>query len=262
MDVSVVSRNSELSRLCRDILGKVAKKQWTVSIVQPELVPRGAGIYFWDSPHASGAAGLAKDSTTHLFLVSRKATIPLKSVTRATLATFLRQAVTAYKDRQSDTASLRARRDEVLQPMLHRAIRVPGIVTAVFQLSVGPHGRHRPDLQPGRIHTCMEQAVLELLTNIRHNACKVTARAGAIEVRGYAYSWRRRTSESRVKVERRCSRLPLPQFLPYRHLSFRAAHFRRAPDQPLRGIHLLQRRARPLGRRSWTCDLQNDRYGP
>jgi hypothetical protein len=271
MDVSVVSRNSELYRLCRDILGKVAKNQWTVSIVEPERVPRGAGIYFWDSPHAPGAAGLPKVSTTHLFLASRKdlpgfqapagvsnPSIPLKPATRATLTTFLRQALTPYQDPQSETASRRARRDEVLHPMPHRTKRVPGIATAVFRR----HVRRRPDVQPGRIQTCMEQALPERLTNIRHNACKGTARAGAIEVRGYLYSWRRRTSESRVKVERRRSRLPLAQFLPYRYLSFRAAHSRRAPDQPLRRIHLLQRRARPLGRRSWTCDLQNDRYRP
>jgi signal transduction histidine kinase len=306
MDVWVVSRSSELYRLCRDVVGEVAKKQWTVSIVEPDQVPRGAGIYLWDSPHAPGATGCVPDSTIHLFLVGRKElagfrppagisnpNILLKPVTRATLTTFLSQAVTAYKDHQSATASLRAQRDEllqwliqtnlklqeydqdrtsflaralndfrapltalsgysglllseplgpltrdqreVLQRMLHSTKRVSGMAAAMFQLSIGRHVRQRPDLQSGQIQTCMDQAMLEiapyaeeksiaitadlspsptelhidsgqieqLLANILHNACKFTARTGVIEVHGYSYFWDRRTSESRVKVERR-----------------------------------------------------------
>jgi signal transduction histidine kinase len=114
------------------------------------------------------------------------------------------------------------------------------MAAAMFQLSVGRHVRQRPDLQPGHIQTCMDQALLEiapyaeeksitmtadlgpsppelhidpdqieqLLIHVLHHACKFTVRAGAIEVRGYSYFWDRRTGKSRVKVERRQAARP------------------------------------------------------
>ena len=308
MNVAVVSRDPELHRLCREILGEVAKQAWTVSLIEPEQVPYGADLYLWDFQNASVAARFPINSSTHLFLVSRQdlpgfraqTDIPnpkilLKPITRATLTTFLTLAAAAHWDRLTDTTSLRAERDEilqwliqtnlklqeydqdrtaflaralhdfrapltalsgysglllseplgpltkdqreVLQRMLHSAKRLSDMATAMFQLSVGRRIRRRPDLQPGQIQPCMDQALHEiahyageksititvdlspcparlyvdpvqieqLLSNVLHNACKFTPRAGAIRVRGYSHFWERRTSVSPVSVERRQS---------------------------------------------------------
>jgi signal transduction histidine kinase len=117
---------------------------------------------------------------------------------------------------------------EVLRRMHHSATRLSRITNAMFQLSVGRHIKSRPDLRPGDIRDCLEQALHEtapfadekaiairvdlasldhplyfeaggieqVLINILDNACKFTPKSGSIEIRGYPFFWERRINRS------------------------------------------------------------------
>jgi signal transduction histidine kinase len=133
---------------------------------------------------------------------------------------------------------------EVLRRMQHSTERLSRMAAAMFQLSVGRHVKRRPDLRPGDVRECLEQALHEVapfaedkaiaittdlvpcqhplyfeegqieqvLVNILDNACKFAPRAGAIELRGYPYFWERRATKSALPaaVERRRHTDPEP----------------------------------------------------
>jgi signal transduction histidine kinase len=311
MNVTVFSKDRELYRLCREILGEVSNQKWTISVGETEDPAVEAALYLWDFQGESIPD--LKPSATHLFLVNRKdllrfraqtetlnPNILLKPVTRATLAAFLGLAVASHETRLSATTSLRAERDEILQcliqtnlrlqeydqdrtaflaralhdfrapltaisgycglllseplgalnkdqrevvqRMLNSAQRLSRMAAAMFQLSVGRHVRRRPDLQPGDVQSCLDQALHEIapfaedksitisadffpsppnlffepgqmeqvLINILHNSCKFTPRNGTIQVNGYTHFWERRGGVSQVPVERRTNNSETP----------------------------------------------------
>ena len=63
MNVTVVSRDRELYRLCREILAEVTKQTWTISIGEPEAPSGDADLYLWDF-HTEPIPEL-KESATH-----------------------------------------------------------------------------------------------------------------------------------------------------------------------------------------------------
>jgi len=117
---------------------------------------------------------------------------------------------------------------EILQRMQHSAKRLSRMSNAMFQLSVGRHVKRRPDLRPGDIRDCLEQALHEIapfadekgiairvdlappelslqfesgqieqvLINILDNACKFSPKSGTIDIRGYPFFWQRRMNKS------------------------------------------------------------------
>jgi signal transduction histidine kinase len=119
---------------------------------------------------------------------------------------------------------------EVLRRMQHSAKRLSRMTSAMFQLSVGRQVKRLPDLRPGDIRECLEQALHEItpyadekgiairvdlapcdlplyfeagqmeqvLINVLDNACKFTPRSGSIDIRGYPFFWERRMSRSAV----------------------------------------------------------------
>jgi signal transduction histidine kinase len=131
--------------------------------------------------------------------------------------------------------SLNQDQREVLQRMLNSAQRLSRMSAAMFQLSVGRQVKRRPDLQPGDMQACLNQALHEIapfaedkaitilgdfsatpaplyfeasqmeqvLINILHNSCKFTPKCGTIQVNGYPFFWERRLGYSTVPVERR-----------------------------------------------------------
>ena len=136
MNVTLISRDKDLYRLCRDILADVTKQNWTVSAVEPDEAPDNADLYLWDLQPSIFPAEFPNSSATHLCLVSRKdlplpaqlggsnPSILLKPVTRATLTAFLTLAIAAHQHRLSDRTSLRADLDEMLQCLIQTNLKL------------------------------------------------------------------------------------------------------------------------------------------
>ncbi len=121
--------------------------------------------------------------------------------------------------------TLNEEQKEVLRRMQRSAKRLARMTSAMFQLSVrGRAKSNAPDLSPGDVRDCMQQAlheitpsidkkhiklsvemdtprgsmlidktqVEEVLLNLLDNACKFTPEGAAISVKGYSYFWDRR----------------------------------------------------------------------
>ncbi len=138
MDVTLVSEDRDLYKLCREILAEIPGQQWTISAVAAQEAGTGSNLYLWDfQPQMALPVQTALRPSKHLFLVHRKdlaafremtgasaTNILLKPVTRATLRAFLGLAVSAHEDRLTAASSLRADRDEILQCLIQTNLRL------------------------------------------------------------------------------------------------------------------------------------------
>jgi signal transduction histidine kinase len=131
------------------------------------------------------------------------------------------------------------RQKEVLRRMQHSMDRLSRMSAALFELSAVKHVKREPELRPGDIRACMEQALHEIapfaddkriaistdmapengplliesgqieqvLVNLLENACKFTPKSGVIDIRGFPYFWERRCNNGQTGVgERRVRR--------------------------------------------------------
>lgn len=145
MNLILFSRDLSLYRLCREILSDITEPHCTISREDPGRGEIGSGfpdrtadIFVWDLEAEDSYPDLpAKDSATHLFLVTRKdlsefrarmkdagGNILLKPATRATLTAFISLAVVSHQQRVSAADSLREDRDEMLQCLMQTNLRL------------------------------------------------------------------------------------------------------------------------------------------
>jgi len=138
MNIALCSADSELYRLCRELLEQLPDHSCSLSTSQPGDRVGEADLYIWDvGPGYSRPDDADCSPLRHLFLVNRKdaatfranpgveeANILLKPVTHAALRAFITLAISAHEERGSATASLRADRDEILQCLIQANLRL------------------------------------------------------------------------------------------------------------------------------------------
>ena len=137
MNLILISADSELRRLCGDILSSFAALGCQLTTATVENCPADADFYIWDSSAGMKVPERLDRPAKHLFLVNRadmgtlsqglgiaEANILLKPVTRASLSAFLGMAVAAFEERIGTTTSLRADRDEVLQCLIQSNLKL------------------------------------------------------------------------------------------------------------------------------------------
>jgi signal transduction histidine kinase len=128
MVVRLASADTDLYQLCRETLAELPEQHRTLVLQGGEA----ADLTIWDySPGFEFPPESSLAPAQHLFLVHRnnlkefrrvapvaEATILLKPVTKASLLTFIQQAVAAYEKRGPTANALRADRDELLQRLI------------------------------------------------------------------------------------------------------------------------------------------------
>lgn len=136
MKVHLASRDTDLYKLCREILAEFPEREWDLSMTMTE--DPDAHLSIWDySPDLEIPHAAARVPTKHLFLVQRKdignfrravtfseATILLKPVTSTTLSAFLKYAVSVHEKCGSAASALRADRDELLQCLIEANLKL------------------------------------------------------------------------------------------------------------------------------------------
>ena len=132
MNVVLVSGDSNLYKLCVEILAERSNQIGRLSTSRRANCPSDADLYIWDTGgDPIPPEGLDQSASKHLFLIERKdlaglrdtpndirTNILLKPVTRASLSAFLGLAVSAYEERVSAASLLRADRHEDLQCLI------------------------------------------------------------------------------------------------------------------------------------------------
>ena len=138
MHVILISRDSDLYKMCREILHEFSGLDWRLVKAIPESCPIDGDFYIWDSPARFDLPqGIDQHLSKHLFLVPRndvakfhenlgtaEAAIILKPATRACLSAFLGFAASTFPDRVSAAQSLRADRDEMLQCLIQSNLQL------------------------------------------------------------------------------------------------------------------------------------------
>jgi signal transduction histidine kinase len=138
IDIKLISTNSDLYLMCRDILAELPSQEWTISQSAECEAASVADLHIWDyQPEMRFPDGINWRSSGHLFLVYRAhlsrlretregsgASTILQPVSRPALAAYLALAVSANEERIRTEASLRADRDEMLQCLIQANLRL------------------------------------------------------------------------------------------------------------------------------------------
>jgi signal transduction histidine kinase len=138
MKISLLSPDSDLHKMCREILGQLPGRGGHLLMAAEGSTLGTADLCIWDVPANSDLPkNLGRGLSKYLFLLDRKdvagfreslgqveANILLKPLTRATLSAFLGLAVAAYEDRVSSASSLRADRDDILQCLIQTNLKL------------------------------------------------------------------------------------------------------------------------------------------
>jgi signal transduction histidine kinase len=137
MDCAIVTSDTDLARLCRDVLAAVAGRNWTLSTSDPAGSLSPADFYLWDFDPDYLPRPAPNTVARHLYLVdpealhsfrrvvgNTEANILLKPVTRPILTAYLALAVNSYEECVSSADSLRADRDEMLQCLIQANLRL------------------------------------------------------------------------------------------------------------------------------------------
>jgi signal transduction histidine kinase len=138
MNVLLASADTDLLKLCRDILNEYDGLDWHLSKLTPGISPSDADLYIWDG---TPPVDLPRESdqrlSRHVFLLQKsevatfrenigtaEAVILLKPITRTSLSAFLGLAASAFQDPLSTTHSLRTDRDEMLQCLIQSNLQL------------------------------------------------------------------------------------------------------------------------------------------
>jgi signal transduction histidine kinase len=138
MNVLLTSTDTDLFKLCGDILNEYDGIDCHFSKVAPGVRPTEADLYIWDGPPPVDLpVDLDHHFSRHLFLLQRsevaafrenlgaaEAAILLKPVTRPALAAFLDLAAAAFHNHISTARSLRSDRDEILQCLIQSNLQL------------------------------------------------------------------------------------------------------------------------------------------
>ncbi len=138
MKIILISRDPDLSKLCREILLEFEGLEWQLAQATAADCPPDADLYIWDNPPKSEfPPELDRRISKHLFLVDRNdadrfhqnlasagAAVLLKPLTRGCLSPFLRLAATTLNERTATADSLRADRDEILQCLIQANLQL------------------------------------------------------------------------------------------------------------------------------------------
>lgn len=140
LEISFVSSDEQLQRVCREILGEILGSGWIFTPFPNGKVPVTFDLCIWDYTPDMELPDLEPcEWRRHVVLVQRKhvpllrsknfpeVNLILKPVTRATLRTFFDQAVQRFHGSQvlpGNIDSLRADRDELLQCLVQANLRL------------------------------------------------------------------------------------------------------------------------------------------
>ena len=138
MNVLLASPDTDLYKLCREILNEYQGLDWNLSKVAADSSAQNADLYIWDgTPAMDLPRELDPRFSKHLFLLqpnevaafrenlgTAEAAILIKPVNRAALAAFLGLAASAFQNHLSTTHSLRTDRDEMLQCLIQSNLQL------------------------------------------------------------------------------------------------------------------------------------------
>ena len=130
MDVALISRDSSIRRLCREVLATLPATHWNLLMASPDEPVPAADLYIWDWEQQMSLPAEPSSSHAHMLVLGREeahhilealpdcgVTLLLKPVNPDALRTFLEQAA-------GRVGFLRQDRDDILDCLLATTLRL------------------------------------------------------------------------------------------------------------------------------------------